>query len=221
MGAANDARQQPTEPFQLTRALEQPRALFRRADGWRWHLFLPILNPATTDSKCRARIVGPRVRRSDPLRRLLGPATRNLRGLPRALAAVRGARLRLGLGVRPLHADRGRPRRAVLRRSHDDGGDGGAHNARARRDPRDPRHLSGAPAERTPPPASAPAPAAGGTPARATTTSPPPTPPAPPPPCEEVGRAPAEIRKSLTFRAILAEDEAALRERRRELAPTL
>jgi alkanesulfonate monooxygenase SsuD/methylene tetrahydromethanopterin reductase-like flavin-dependent oxidoreductase (luciferase family) len=39
--------------------------------------------------------------------------------------------------------------------------------------------------------------------------------------CEDVGRDPAEIRKSLTFRAILAEDEAALRARRRELAPKL
>ena len=39
--------------------------------------------------------------------------------------------------------------------------------------------------------------------------------------CEDVGRDPAEIRKSLTFRAILAEDEAAVRARRRELAPTL
>jgi alkanesulfonate monooxygenase SsuD/methylene tetrahydromethanopterin reductase-like flavin-dependent oxidoreductase (luciferase family) len=39
--------------------------------------------------------------------------------------------------------------------------------------------------------------------------------------CEDVGRDPAEIRKSLTFRAVLAEDQAALRERRRELAPTL
>lgn len=39
--------------------------------------------------------------------------------------------------------------------------------------------------------------------------------------CEDVGRDPAEIRKSLTFRAILAEDEAALKARRRELAPTL
>ena len=38
--------------------------------------------------------------------------------------------------------------------------------------------------------------------------------------CEEVDRDPAEIRKSLTFRAILAEDEAAVRARRRELAPT-
>jgi F420-dependent oxidoreductase-like protein len=39
--------------------------------------------------------------------------------------------------------------------------------------------------------------------------------------CEAVGRDPADIRKSLTFRAVLAEDEAALRERRRELAPKL
>ena len=39
--------------------------------------------------------------------------------------------------------------------------------------------------------------------------------------CEDVGRDPAEIRKSLTLRAILAEDEAALRARRRELAPKL
>jgi F420-dependent oxidoreductase-like protein len=39
--------------------------------------------------------------------------------------------------------------------------------------------------------------------------------------CAAVGRDPAEIRKSLTFRAILAEDEAALKARRRELAPTL
>jgi alkanesulfonate monooxygenase SsuD/methylene tetrahydromethanopterin reductase-like flavin-dependent oxidoreductase (luciferase family) len=39
--------------------------------------------------------------------------------------------------------------------------------------------------------------------------------------CEDVGRDPAEIRKSLTFRAVLAEDEAALKERRRELAPKL
>ncbi|HKR99390.1 MAG TPA: LLM class F420-dependent oxidoreductase [Candidatus Dormibacteraeota bacterium] len=39
--------------------------------------------------------------------------------------------------------------------------------------------------------------------------------------CADVGRDPAEIRKSLTFRAVLAEDEAALEERRRELAPTL
>jgi alkanesulfonate monooxygenase SsuD/methylene tetrahydromethanopterin reductase-like flavin-dependent oxidoreductase (luciferase family) len=39
--------------------------------------------------------------------------------------------------------------------------------------------------------------------------------------CEDVGRDPGEIRKSLTFRAVLAEDEAALRARRRELAPTL
>jgi F420-dependent oxidoreductase-like protein len=37
--------------------------------------------------------------------------------------------------------------------------------------------------------------------------------------CEDVRRDPAEIRKSLTFRAILAEDEAQLRARRRELAP--
>jgi alkanesulfonate monooxygenase SsuD/methylene tetrahydromethanopterin reductase-like flavin-dependent oxidoreductase (luciferase family) len=39
--------------------------------------------------------------------------------------------------------------------------------------------------------------------------------------CEDVGRDPAEIRKSLTFRAVLAVDEAALKERRRELAPKL
>jgi alkanesulfonate monooxygenase SsuD/methylene tetrahydromethanopterin reductase-like flavin-dependent oxidoreductase (luciferase family) len=39
--------------------------------------------------------------------------------------------------------------------------------------------------------------------------------------CEDVGRDPAEVRKSLTFRAVLAEDEAALTARRRELAPTL
>jgi alkanesulfonate monooxygenase SsuD/methylene tetrahydromethanopterin reductase-like flavin-dependent oxidoreductase (luciferase family) len=39
--------------------------------------------------------------------------------------------------------------------------------------------------------------------------------------CEDVGRDPAEIRKSLTFRAVLAEDEVALKERRRELAPAL
>jgi F420-dependent oxidoreductase-like protein len=39
--------------------------------------------------------------------------------------------------------------------------------------------------------------------------------------CADVGRDPREIRKSLTLRAILAEDEAALMERRRELAPTL
>jgi len=39
--------------------------------------------------------------------------------------------------------------------------------------------------------------------------------------CEDVGRDPAEIRKSLTVRAILADDEAALRARRRELAPKL
>jgi F420-dependent oxidoreductase-like protein len=39
--------------------------------------------------------------------------------------------------------------------------------------------------------------------------------------CADVGRDPAEIRKSVTFRAVLAEDEAALAERRRELAPTL
>ena len=38
--------------------------------------------------------------------------------------------------------------------------------------------------------------------------------------CQDVDRDPAEIRKSLTLRAILAEDEAALRARRRELAPT-
>jgi alkanesulfonate monooxygenase SsuD/methylene tetrahydromethanopterin reductase-like flavin-dependent oxidoreductase (luciferase family) len=38
---------------------------------------------------------------------------------------------------------------------------------------------------------------------------------------EDVGRDPAEIRKSLTIRAILAEDEAALRARRRELGPNL
>ena len=39
--------------------------------------------------------------------------------------------------------------------------------------------------------------------------------------CEDVGRDPSEIRKSLTFRAVLAEDEAALADRRRELAATL
>jgi F420-dependent oxidoreductase-like protein len=39
--------------------------------------------------------------------------------------------------------------------------------------------------------------------------------------CVDVGRDPGEIRKSLTFRAVLAEDEAALRARRREPAPTL
>jgi alkanesulfonate monooxygenase SsuD/methylene tetrahydromethanopterin reductase-like flavin-dependent oxidoreductase (luciferase family) len=39
--------------------------------------------------------------------------------------------------------------------------------------------------------------------------------------CRDVGRDPAEIRKSLTFRAVLAEDEAAVEERRRELALTL
>ena len=39
--------------------------------------------------------------------------------------------------------------------------------------------------------------------------------------CEDVGRDPAEIRKSLTFRAVLAEDEAAVTTRRRELGPTL
>ncbi len=39
--------------------------------------------------------------------------------------------------------------------------------------------------------------------------------------CEDVGRDPAEIRKSLTLRAVLAEDEAALAARRRELAPAL
>jgi F420-dependent oxidoreductase-like protein len=36
--------------------------------------------------------------------------------------------------------------------------------------------------------------------------------------CSDVGRDPAEIRKSLTVRAVLAEDEAALNARRRELA---
>jgi F420-dependent oxidoreductase-like protein len=35
--------------------------------------------------------------------------------------------------------------------------------------------------------------------------------------CADVGRNPAHIRKSLTFRAVLAEDEAAVAERRREL----
>jgi F420-dependent oxidoreductase-like protein len=39
--------------------------------------------------------------------------------------------------------------------------------------------------------------------------------------CNDVGRDPAEIRKSLTFRAVLAEDDAALEDRRRELAPAL
>jgi alkanesulfonate monooxygenase SsuD/methylene tetrahydromethanopterin reductase-like flavin-dependent oxidoreductase (luciferase family) len=39
--------------------------------------------------------------------------------------------------------------------------------------------------------------------------------------CEDVRRDPAEIRKSLTIRAILAKDEAHLRARRRELAPNL
>jgi F420-dependent oxidoreductase-like protein len=39
--------------------------------------------------------------------------------------------------------------------------------------------------------------------------------------CEAVGRDPGEIRKSLTFRAVLAEDEPGLRERRRELAAKL
>jgi F420-dependent oxidoreductase-like protein len=39
--------------------------------------------------------------------------------------------------------------------------------------------------------------------------------------CEDVGRDPAEIRKSLTFRPILAEDEAALAARRRALAGKL
>jgi alkanesulfonate monooxygenase SsuD/methylene tetrahydromethanopterin reductase-like flavin-dependent oxidoreductase (luciferase family) len=39
--------------------------------------------------------------------------------------------------------------------------------------------------------------------------------------CAEVGRDPAEIRKSLTFRAILAEDDAALSARRRELVGKL
>ena len=39
--------------------------------------------------------------------------------------------------------------------------------------------------------------------------------------CEDVGRDPAEIRKSLTLRAVLAEDEAALKERRRELTGKL
>jgi F420-dependent oxidoreductase-like protein len=36
--------------------------------------------------------------------------------------------------------------------------------------------------------------------------------------CRDVGRDPAEIRTSLTFRAVLAEDEAELRDRRREAA---
>jgi len=35
--------------------------------------------------------------------------------------------------------------------------------------------------------------------------------------CEAVGRDPATIRKSLTFRAVLATDEASLKERRREV----
>jgi F420-dependent oxidoreductase-like protein len=35
--------------------------------------------------------------------------------------------------------------------------------------------------------------------------------------CEAVGRDPATIRKSLTFRAVLASDEASLKERRREV----
>jgi probable F420-dependent oxidoreductase len=39
--------------------------------------------------------------------------------------------------------------------------------------------------------------------------------------CEDVGRDPAEIRKSLTLRAVLADDEAGLTARRRELAPQL
>jgi len=39
--------------------------------------------------------------------------------------------------------------------------------------------------------------------------------------CADVGRDPAEIRKSLTLRAVLAPDEAAVAERRRELAPAL
>jgi F420-dependent oxidoreductase-like protein len=39
--------------------------------------------------------------------------------------------------------------------------------------------------------------------------------------CHDVGRDPAAIRKSLTVRAVLAEDEIALEERRRELAPVL
>jgi alkanesulfonate monooxygenase SsuD/methylene tetrahydromethanopterin reductase-like flavin-dependent oxidoreductase (luciferase family) len=39
--------------------------------------------------------------------------------------------------------------------------------------------------------------------------------------CDDVGRDPAEIRKSLTFRAILAEDDAAVSACHRELAPTL
>jgi F420-dependent oxidoreductase-like protein len=39
--------------------------------------------------------------------------------------------------------------------------------------------------------------------------------------CADVGRDPAEIRKSLTFRAVLGEDAAELEERRRELAPVL
>jgi F420-dependent oxidoreductase-like protein len=39
--------------------------------------------------------------------------------------------------------------------------------------------------------------------------------------CEAVGRDAAQIRKSLTFRAVLAADEAALQARRRELVPRL
>jgi len=39
--------------------------------------------------------------------------------------------------------------------------------------------------------------------------------------CEDVGRDPAEIRKSLTLRAVLADDEAGLTARRRELAAQL
>jgi F420-dependent oxidoreductase-like protein len=39
--------------------------------------------------------------------------------------------------------------------------------------------------------------------------------------CDAVGRDPETIRKSLTFRAVLAENEASLGERRRKLAPKL
>jgi F420-dependent oxidoreductase-like protein len=39
--------------------------------------------------------------------------------------------------------------------------------------------------------------------------------------CEAVGRDPAEIRKSLTFRVVLGENEANLEARRRELVPKL
>jgi F420-dependent oxidoreductase-like protein len=39
--------------------------------------------------------------------------------------------------------------------------------------------------------------------------------------CQDVDRDPGEIRKSLTFRAVLGEDEAELRERRRELTGKL